>query len=127
MDKVRLDQDSRFQEIEKTISMKRTFPDAFNTFQQTGLCELSLSERLFNQDFPGHYCRLLKTIAISVTPNGKVDPYDAVHATLNQTGNKTLLVPDSDAVGYLMNGDGDQPDVNTLRVNWRTNQCALNP
>ncbi|MEN8447066.1 MAG: hypothetical protein ABG776_18870, partial [Cyanobacteria bacterium J06555_13] len=122
MDKVRLDQDSRFQEIEKTISMQRTFPDAFNTLRETGLCELSLGERLFNQDFPGHYCRLIKTIAISVETRGQIDPYDSVHATLNQTGNKTLLVPDSSAVNYLMTGEGDAPDTSTLRVNWRTNQ-----
>ncbi|MEO0457922.1 MAG: neuraminidase-like domain-containing protein [Cyanobacteria bacterium P01_A01_bin.114] len=128
MDKVRLDQDSRFQDIEKTISMRRTFPEALEILKQTGLCELSLGERLFNLDFPGHYCRLIKTLAISVIPDdkiapgGKIDPYDAVHATLSQTGNKTLLVPDSNAVGYLMGLGDEQPDTSTLRVNWRANQ-----
>lgn len=122
MDKVRLDQDSRFQEIEKTISMKRTFPEAFGVLKQTGGCELSLSERLFNLDFPGHYCRLIKTMAISVKTAGEIDAFDGVHASLSQTSNRTLLVPDSNAVSYLMGISDDPQDTSTLRVNWRTNQ-----
>lgn len=122
MDKVRLDQDSRFQEIEKSISLKRSFPEAFAILQQKGSCEFSLGERLFNQDFPGHYCRLIKTVALSVIVDGEIDAFDAVHASLSQSGNKTLLLPDANAVGYLMNAEGDQPDNSTLRVNWRANQ-----
>ena len=45
-----------------------------------------------------------------------------MHASLSQSGNKTLLVPDVDAVDYLMSAEGDQPDSSTLRVNWRANQ-----
>ncbi|MGB3613330.1 MAG: hypothetical protein WBA10_05995 [Elainellaceae cyanobacterium] len=122
MDKVRLDQDSRFQDIEKVISMQRTFPDQLNDLKQNGVCDFTLGERLFNLDFPGHYCRLIKTIAISISPKGRIDPYDAVHATLHQTSNKTLLVPDSNAVEYLIGNGGDQPGTSTLRVNWRSNQ-----
>jgi hypothetical protein len=102
--------------------MKRIFPEALGILKQTGVCELSLGERLFNLDFAGHYCRLVKTMAISIVADGKIDPYDAVHATLSQTGNKTLLVPDGDAVGYLMGLGDEQPDTGTLRVNWRANQ-----
>ena len=122
MDKVRLDQDSRFQDIEKVISMRRTFPDQLDQLKQSGVCDFSLSEQLFNRDFPGHYCRLIKTIAISIAPRNKIDPYDAVHATLHQTSSKTLLVPDISAVGYLMGAGGDQPSASVLRSNWRSNQ-----
>lgn len=123
MDKVRLDQDSRFQEIQKNISLKRTFPEVLESLKQDGVCDFSLGEKLFNQDFPGHYCRLIKTIALSVKTNGDIDPYNSVHATLSQTGSKTLLVPDDSAVDYLLDPtSGDQPDASTLRVNWRANQ-----
>jgi hypothetical protein len=122
MHKVHLDQDSRFQDIQKTISMNRTFPEALAVLKQTGACEFTLSERLFDRDFPGHYCRMVKAIAISIEAETEINAYDGVNATLIQTSNKTLLVPDSNAVSYLLGTSDTQPDFNTLRVNWRANQ-----
>ncbi|MEM9483355.1 MAG: neuraminidase-like domain-containing protein [Cyanobacteria bacterium P01_F01_bin.116] len=122
MEKFHLDNDSRFQEIEKTISMKRTFPVEFITLVTTGVCDFQLTERLFNQDYPGHYFRVIKSMALTVNANN-VQPYQTINATLTQLGNKALLDPDIGAVRYLMGDESAAtPDASVLRVDWRSNQ-----
>ncbi|HUS75232.1 MAG TPA: LamG-like jellyroll fold domain-containing protein [Methanothrix sp.] len=125
MEKSHLDQDSRFQEIEKTISMKKTCPGSLLLLVAAGACEFRLNEELFDRDYPGHYFRVIKSIEIYIkTSNPKPNEYEceSVNATLIQLGNKTLLDPDIGAVEYLMGSSSEQPNSNTLRVNWRANQ-----
>lgn len=127
MEKFHLDNDSRFQEIEKTIPLSRLNPTALLTLIATGECEFNLSEALFNRDYPGHYFRVIKTIAISIkfpdNSNLQDDPYLTINSALTQLGNKTLLDPDISAVRYLMGIEGaEQPNASALRVNWRSNQ-----
>lgn len=123
MESFHLSQDSRFQEIEKTISMRQTFPAAWLLLSVSGACEFQLSEELFNRDFPGHYFRVLKTIELTVSTPNPLPVYASVNATLSQLNSKTLLGPDIGGVQYLMGDDGaEAPDSNTLRVNWRANQ-----
>jgi hypothetical protein len=122
MEKSHLDQDSRFQEIEKTISMNRTFPGSLLLLAASGACEFRLSEELFDRDYPGHYFRVIKSIEIDIKTSKRLEPYESVNATLIQLGNKTLIDPDIGAVGYLMGSGSEQPNSNTLRVNWRANQ-----
>ena len=126
MEKSHLNQDSRFQEIEKQISMQRSLSEALETLKSGGTADFQLSEKLFNQDFPGHYARMIKTIGISIKTTSEVSPYDSLYATLIQLGNRTLLEPNIDAVRYLMGVDGaDQPDAGVLRTNWRANQQVV--
>ncbi|MEZ4703573.1 MAG: hypothetical protein R2834_24795, partial [Rhodothermales bacterium] len=125
MAKSHLDQDSRFQEIERTISMKNELPVSFLELIANGECQFQLDETLFDRDYPGHYFRVIKTLAISIVPkaNAGLDQSQSIRATLVQMGNKALLSPDAGAVRYLMGfDDAQQPDGNTLRVNWRSNQ-----
>lgn len=123
MEKAHLNQDSRFQEIEKQISMQRSLPEALAELIRSGKTDLQLGETLFNRDFPGHYARMIKTIGVSIKTASAVSPYDSLYATLIQLGSRTLLEPNIDAVRYLMGVDGaDQPDANVLRSNWRANQ-----
>ncbi|MGD8501890.1 MAG: hypothetical protein PVJ86_14655 [Phycisphaerales bacterium] len=121
MDKAHLAQDSRFQDIEKTISLQKMMPVTLALLQATGKAEFQLSERLFDRDFPGHYCRLIKSVALSIkTDDG---PLPEVHATLTQLGSKVLLEPDSGAVQYLLGVEGaEQPGPGLIRANWRANQ-----
>ncbi|HEX2913795.1 MAG TPA: LamG-like jellyroll fold domain-containing protein [Chloroflexia bacterium] len=123
MEKAHLDRDSRFQEIQKNISMAKSMPDVLKQLKSSGIADFQLSEAMFNRDFPGHYGRMLKTIAISVKTSADIDPFDSVHASLIQLGNKTLLQPDINAVRYLMGVAGaEQPAGDVLRINWRANQ-----
>ncbi|ESA33674.1 virulence plasmid kda a protein [Leptolyngbya sp. Heron Island J] len=127
MEKFHLDNDSRFQEIEKIIPLSRVDQAALLQLLGTGECNFSLNEALFNRDYPGHYFRVIKSISLSlkfVEDSPLVDdPYFTVNASLTQVGNKTLLDPDINAVRYLMGIEGaTQPGGTALRVNWRSNQ-----
>ncbi|MFA6372932.1 MAG: hypothetical protein WCW68_09930, partial [Methanothrix sp.] len=124
MEKSHLAQDSRFIEIEKTISMKKTYSGSLLLLMAKGACEFQLREELFDRDYPGHYFRIIKTIELTLVTQRQLEPYQSVNVTLIQLGNKTLLTPDAAAVSYLMGkgSSSDQPDSKTLRVNWRANQ-----
>jgi hypothetical protein len=136
MEKFHLDNDSRFQEIEKVISLRREqekgreLGEVLGNLKENGESEFRLTETLFNRDYPGHYFRVIKAMAISVKFRDDLDEakrkelaYLSINATLTQMGNKTLLDPDINAVKYLMGIEGsEQPSGSTLRVNWRSNQ-----
>jgi hypothetical protein len=125
MAKSHLEQDSRFQEIERVISMKKELPISFLQLVAAGESEFLLSEALFDRDYPGHYFRVIKNISISVKPaqNSGIDQGQSIRATLVQMGSKALMAPDSAAVRYLLGfDDAEQPDGNSLRINWRANQ-----
>ncbi|MCX6674441.1 MAG: neuraminidase-like domain-containing protein [Methanothrix sp.] len=123
MDKSHLAQDSRFIEIERTISLKNSFPGSLLLLMAKGACEFQLKEALFDRDYSGHYFRVIKTIELTIVTQRELEPYQSVNVTLIQLSNKTLLTPDINGVKYLMGQDGsEQPDTKTLRVNWRANQ-----
>jgi len=111
---------SRRLEIEKTISLLQLDPKAFLDLKNTGKCQFQLSEKLFDYDFPGHYCRQIKTIAVSIP--AVIGPYQNIKATLTQLSDRVLVQPDTNAVTYLLTGQGNMPDSATLRSNWRRNQ-----
>lgn len=127
MQKFHLDNDSRFLEIEKTIPLSRVDATALVQLLANGQCDFTLSEALFNRDYPGHYFRVIKSIALSLkfaagSPLAD-DPYLTINASLTQVSNKALLDPDINAVRYLMGVEGaTQPNGSTLRVNLRSNQ-----
>ena len=120
MEKSHLDQDSRFLEIEKTISMQQVFPGALFLLRQNGECEFQISEELLDRDYPGHYFRVIKTIALSMQIEG--NSTQSINATLIQLGNKALVNPDISGVRYLLGIGDSQPSADTLRVNWRAYQ-----
>lgn len=96
-----LDNNQRRLEIEKTISLKQLFPAEFLKFKwghnggEQGKLNFILSQQLFDFDFPGHYCRKIKTV--SVTIPAIVGPYQNLNATLIQNTNTLLLLDDSEA------------------------------
>lgn len=46
----------------------------------SGSATFSLSEMLFNMDFPGHYMRRVRSVAVSI--HAVLSPYSGVNATL---------------------------------------------
>ncbi|KAF5023711.1 hypothetical protein F66182_4215 [Fusarium sp. NRRL 66182] len=67
-------------EVKKSISLRQIDPWALLRFQDTGKTEFLLPEVLFDYDFPGHYCRRIKSL--SVTIPCIVGPYTSVACTL---------------------------------------------
>ena len=122
LEKTYLDKNKRRFEITKTISLQLTDPLALLSLQQKGSCELDLSEALFDEDFPGHFCRQLKTVSVSFP--AVVGPYENFNATMTQLGHRTVLRADLAAVKHLLTGEDEAPA--SIRADWRpTQQVAL--
>ncbi|MCE3226724.1 MAG: hypothetical protein K0S32_1275 [Bacteroidetes bacterium] len=123
---------TRLLEIEKTISMSQQFPEAFQKFKwgpgaAQGTLDFTLSEKLFDFDFPGHYCRKIKSISISIP--AVIGPYQNLNATLIQNSNLTIMKADTNAVSYAVAktvpGSGSippEPSADIVRQNWVTSQ-----
>ncbi|WP_019500352.1 neuraminidase-like domain-containing protein [Pseudanabaena sp. PCC 6802] len=124
LEKAYIEGNFRTLEIEKTISLseldKINKKHALNALKTNGTCTIDLSEKLFDLDFPGHYCRQIKTISISIP--AVIGPYQNIKATLTQLSDKTLIKPDVGAVEYLLGNSSTQPDTSILRSSWRRNQ-----
>ncbi|HEX5724244.1 MAG TPA: hypothetical protein VFX98_02190, partial [Longimicrobiaceae bacterium] len=127
MDAAYLAGTSRPLEIERTVSLLQSNPRALLELRETGECAFELSERLFDQDFPGQYARKIKTISVSIP--AVVGPYQNVKATLTQTSNQVVLGPYLDAVRYLLGAEGGAagpqapPPAGQLRSNWWNRQA----
>ncbi len=67
-------------QMTKVISLGQLYPDAFQTFRETGVLNFDLTNRLFDYDFPGHYLRLINGVKVSVV--GLIPVYDNIKATL---------------------------------------------
>ena len=105
--------------VEKTISLWALDPLALINLRQSGSCTFDLSEQLFDYDFPGHYCRKIERV--SVTIPAVVGPYQNVHGTLTQTSNTILVEDDDNSVSFLL-GKPTKPKQDALRLNWRSGQ-----
>jgi hypothetical protein len=124
MEKAYLDRNSRAYEIEKTVSLLQINPRAVLDFIASGECVFELSEKLFDDDFPGHYCRKTQTIAVSIP--AITGPYQNIHATLTQLSNQVIVKPDLNAINYLLGDDAATvPDGSVLRSNWWSNQSVV--
>ncbi len=120
MEKAYLDNNSRTLEIEKTASLMQLDPQALLSLKTSGECEFALTEKLFDNDYPGHYARKIKTISISIP--AVVGPYQNIKATLTQTGNSTIIKPDVNAVDFLLGNTQTIPGTDVMRSNWWPNQ-----
>lgn len=88
----RLSTDKRRLQLSKTISLAQRLPAEFVRFRQTGRVEFDTLIDWFDEDFPGHYLRLIKSVRVSVL--ALVPPVDGLHATLNNVGASTVVFPD---------------------------------
>jgi len=80
MERSYLEQNRREYELTRHVSLAMVDPQALIRLRQTGKCEVSLPETLFDLDFPGHYMRRLKSVALTVPC--VVGPYTGVNCTL---------------------------------------------
>ncbi|WP_326558464.1 hemopexin repeat-containing protein [Micromonospora sp. NBC_01796] len=112
------DSHSRGMEITKRVSLRDLDAVALLRLRTEGVCEFALTEELFDRDFPGHYRRQIRTVAVTFTDaEGAVTRLNAV---LTQTGHKTVLEPDPRAVKHLLDPQGTPPA--SLRFDWRADQ-----
>lgn len=121
MEKAWIDKNTRTLEIEKTVSLRQLDPNAFLSLVETGECLFSLGEKLYDDDYPGHYARKIKTISVSIP--AVLGPNQDFHVTLTQITNQVILKPDVNAVNFLLGGsDAETPAASVLRTNWNNSQ-----
>ncbi|AIZ32653.1 neuraminidase-like domain-containing protein [Pseudomonas parafulva] len=75
-----------------------------NALTDDGEISLTLSQRLFDLDYPGHYLRRLHSVALSLP--ALLGPYQNIRATLAQKRSRLLIRPDIEGVKFL-HGDAD--------------------
>jgi hypothetical protein len=100
MESAWLSRNERRLELTKTVSLKTLLgEESFNSLKSTGTANFSLGEKLFDNDYPGHYLRQVKFVTVSLPT--LLGPWQDVRATLTQTGSSTLLKADINGVNYL--------------------------
>jgi hypothetical protein len=115
-----IEKNKRTFEISKTVSLQQLNPVALLNLRENRVCDFTLGEELFDYDFPGHYCRQIKTISLTFPAVAGV--YENVNATLTQLSHRTLIEPDKDGVEYLLNIEPGIEQPLSIRADWRTNQ-----
>jgi hypothetical protein len=100
-------------EISKKISLRQIDPIALLTLRSTGACKFELPEVLFDMDFPGHYMRRIKSVALSVPCIA--GPYTGINASLRMTQNtfRQNTMPGS---AYPQDTTKDDPRFMTVNV-----------
>ena len=106
MEAAYLDQNRREYEITKHISLAMLDPLQLITLRETGECFVDLPETLFDMDYPGHYLRRIKTIALTIPC--VVGPYTSINCTLTMLSNSVRRSATSSSP-YTRNSIGDDP------------------
>jgi hypothetical protein len=101
MESAYLSRNERMLEITKTVSLRQlkakdpasTVNKDWETLhaklQQDGSIDFELTQAMLDNDYPGHYCRRIKRISVSLPVT--LGPYEDIRATLTQTYNKVQL------------------------------------
>ena len=115
MDKFYVQNATHDYELSKTISLRQVSPLALLNLRIHGVAEFDLLEILFDQDFPGHYCRRIKTV--SVTVPSIVGPYTGVNCTLRLLEHRYRLKAGRSSAGsYYLQDAANDPRFHTDRV-----------
>lgn len=106
-----MNQNHRHYELSKSISLALEFPRAFLQLRYADGCMLSIPEELFAKDYPSHYCRMIRSVALTIPC--VAGPYTNINCTLTLMGSKVRISPrlasapgrcpsSQDDDGYLM-------------------------
>lgn len=90
LDQYAFETDKRKLQLVKTIALSSIAPSEFQQFRQTGKLNFMTSMLLFDQDFPGHYLRLIKKVRTSVI--ALIPSIEGIKATLSTTGLSRVVV-----------------------------------
>src|SRR5262249_24059566 len=73
------------------ISLRLNFPAEFLQLKMTGRCEIRIPEWMFDLDYPGHYMRRIKNVALTIPC--VTGPYTGVHCRLTLLSSTTRVNP----------------------------------
>jgi hypothetical protein len=98
------DNNKRELELTRHVSLRQLDPLALLTLKSTSTCTVTIPEWLYDRDFPGHYLRRIKTVALSLP--SVVGPYTSVHCSLSLLRSSVRKSPATDD-GYARQGADD--------------------
>lgn len=102
-------------EVTKQISLRQVNPMALLELRETGTCEFALPEVLFDMDFPGHYKRRIKSVALTVPC--VIGPYTNLNCTLRLLEHKYRMnAIAKDKNDYLEKTDTTDERFSTVNV-----------
>ncbi|KAL8903376.1 MAG: hypothetical protein Q9207_003967 [Kuettlingeria erythrocarpa] len=97
-------------ELVKNVSLRQVDPMALMALRLNGTTSFSLPEVIFDLDFPGHYLRRLKSVAVSIPCI--VGPYTGLNCTLSLLEHRLRM---SSSLPYAYQGR-DDPHFHTDRI-----------
>ncbi len=103
LDQYAFEIDERKLQLTKIISLASMAPAEFQRFRETGVMPFNTLLKMFDQDFPGHYLRLIKQVRTSVI--ALIPPREGIKATLSTTGISRVII----------GGGGTFTNVETIR------------
>lgn len=99
-------------ELTRHVSLRQLDPLALLTLKETGTCQVTIPEWLYDLDCPGHYIRRIKNIALSVP--SVVGPYTSVNCTLSLVRSSLRKSPLTKDGEYRRQGSEDDRFVNYI-------------
>lgn len=90
-------------ELEKHVSLATIDPLALVRLRETGRCEFTVGEHVFDQDWPGHYFRRIKSVSVSVPC--VVGPQTSVSMSVRLLSNEIRINTLDGDSGYPRNSD----------------------
>jgi hypothetical protein len=90
LDQYAFETDQRKQQLTKIISLAQLAPAEFHRFRKSGVLPFATLLELFDQDFPGHYLRLIKSVRVSVI--ALIPPTAGIKAVLATSGISRVVI-----------------------------------
>jgi hypothetical protein len=109
-----LAQDQQLPELTRYISLKQINPFALFVLRETGTCDFTFDEALFDLDNPGHYFRRLHSIAVTIPC--VAGPNTSISATLRQNSSMIRLAPDPSPTAASYPRRDDDPRFKTISL-----------
>ncbi len=98
-----LDRNEREYEITKHVSLVLHAPMELVRLKANGKCTVSLPEALFDMDYPGHYMRRIKSVALTIPC--VTGPYTSVNCALTLEKNRVRTTNELQALPYEEQAD----------------------
>ncbi len=99
LDQYAFETDKRKLHLTQTLSLAQLGAQELQQFRDTGVLTFATPEALFDQEFPGHYLRLIKRVKVSLI--ALVPPVRGVRASLSASGlSRTVVSGDKFTPAY---------------------------
>jgi hypothetical protein len=119
-------------ELIKTISLREVFDTrhkedqshddwatTLTKFKNDGVLEFEFTQRMFDSDYPGHYCRQITTVDVSLPV--VLGPYQDTRVIFTQLSSTTAVKPVVTSLDYLYEPDAARTP-SDIKLNLRNSQ-----